>query len=120
MTEDFYQKFKEEKEKVEKFYAGLGEVWCPYLKEKIIFNSKGKEHLKFKGRQRARSCEDQYSRFRILKYAPEIVQKSHTVQGLNKTKIFENIRSNQRNEKILVSVVYYEFVSVEKENIRIE
>ncbi|KKU67881.1 MAG: hypothetical protein UX89_C0011G0004 [Parcubacteria group bacterium GW2011_GWA2_47_16] len=46
------------KEEGEKFYKNLGEIYCPYLKDKVSFNTQGLEHLKFKRRERARPVED--------------------------------------------------------------
>jgi len=52
------QDFKEVKAKAESFYETIGEVHCPYLKEKIAFNAKGLRHLKFKSDRQARSREE--------------------------------------------------------------
>jgi hypothetical protein len=89
------------------------------LREKVIFNSKGWEHLKFKEKYKARSQSDQYVKFKILKNAPEIIKKSHTLQGFYKTKFFELIRSNHKNERLLIDVTYFEFVSVINETTRV-
>jgi hypothetical protein len=96
------------------------EIWCPYLKQKIIFNSKGKEHLKFKEKHKARLVYDQYIRMKLLKFAPIIVQDSKTLQGINETKTFELNRSNHRNEYNLVDTTYYEFIAVIDKKVRIK
>ena len=44
------EQFNKLKLKSEEFYKSIGEVHCPYFKEKIIFNAKGLEHLKFKSK----------------------------------------------------------------------
>jgi len=111
--------FKKVKESSESLYSDIGEVWCPYLKEKVIFNAKGKEHLKFKSKNKARSLSDQYVRFKILKYAPEVIKNSHTIQGFNSTKSFEVMRSNHLNERFLVDVIYFEFIAVLGEKVRV-
>ncbi len=97
-------------------YKSLKEIYCPYFKEKISFNSQGLEHLKFKRREKARPVEDQYMRFKLIHLAPEILKMSHTVQGILETKKFERIRIHGRTEDILKSVSYYEFISVIKRN----
>ena len=112
--------FNKIKETSEQLYSTLGEVWCPFLKQKIIFNAKGKEHIKFKNKHRARLVYDQYIRFKLLKFAPFVIQDSNTLQGINETKIFELNRSNQRNEYILADVTYYEFIAVIERRIRIK
>ena len=111
-TEPDIEKFNLTKEKGEALYKSLGEVQCPFFNEKVIFNAKGLEHLKFKEKNHARSREDQYIRFKILKHAPEILKLSRTVQGVSEQKVFELVRSNQRNELVLVDAMYYEFVAV--------
>ncbi len=114
------EEFEEVKEKGEALYKILGEIYCPYFKEKIIFNAKGIEHLKFKSKNHARARDDQYIRLRLLHLAPKILKLSGTIQGFSERKVFELNRSNHRNEKKLVDVVYYEFVAVlEKVRVRI-
>jgi len=106
------EQFNKLKIKNEELYKLIGEVHCPYFKEKIIFNAKGLEHLKFKSKNHARSKDDQYIRLRLLHLAPKILKLSNTVQGFSERKFFELNRSNHRNEKILINVIYYEFVAV--------
>ena len=103
----------------EEKYSQFGEVNNPYLQGKVIFNAKGREHLKFKAKHRARSHQDQWIRFKLLKFAPEVIKLSRTLQGIAKAKSFELNRSNQRNEMILTDVIYYEFISVIDERIRV-
>lgn len=114
------EEFDKIKSKNEELYKSLGEVYCPYFKEKIIFNTKGLEHLKFKTKNHARSRDDQYIRLKLLHLAPKILKLSSTIQGFSELKIFELNRSNHRNEKMLVDVNYYEFVAVlERVRVRI-
>jgi len=110
------EKFKEIKEKGEKFYKSLREVYCPYFKEKIVFNAQGLEHLKFKQREKARYEQDQYMRFYLIHLAPEVLKISNSVQGVWETKRFEYLKTNKKWENILKSVTYYEFVAVIKRN----
>ncbi len=116
MIEFTAQQFKEVKEKGEELYKSLGEVFCPYLKEKVSFGAQGLEHLKFKRREKARLEKDQYMRFKLLHLAPEILKSSHTVQGLLETKRLERIRTNSRTDTVLKPVTYYEFIAVLKRN----
>jgi hypothetical protein len=111
--------FEKRKTEAELFYSNIGEVYCPYLGEMVIFNAKGREHLKFHARHKIRPRADQYIRYRILKYAPEIIRSSRTLQGLSKTRSFERIRSNNRDERMLTEVAYYEFVAIMDEKIRV-
>jgi len=114
------KKFQEAKVSAEKFYVSINEVYCPFLKEKVNFNAKGLEHLKFKGRERARSQGDQYVRLRLISLAPKIISQSHTVQGLQETRGFERERSNGKWAQVVRNITYFEFIAViEKARVRI-
>lgn len=120
MSELSDEEFNKIKSNGEFFYKSITEVYSPYFKEKISFNAKGLEHLKFKSKNHSRSRDDQYIRLKLLHLAPKILKLSSTIQGFSERKIFELNRSNHRNEKILVDVVYYEFIAVlEKVRVRI-
>ncbi|MDP2642504.1 MAG: hypothetical protein Q8P62_01530 [Candidatus Peregrinibacteria bacterium] len=110
------EQFKEVKERGEMFYRLLCDVYCPYLKEKVSFGSHGLEHLKFKKREKARLEQDQYMRFKLLHFVPEILKLSHTLQGILETKKFERIRMHSRTDTVLKPVKYYEFIAVIKRN----
>lgn len=112
---DFTQEqFDEIKTKGEALYKSLGEVYCPYFKEKVVFNSYGLEHLKFKGRNKTRSQNDRYMRFKLLGKAPEVINLTHTLQGINVTQHFEKIRVHSRTDLVLKPVTYFEFVAIIK------
>lgn len=103
----------------EDFYKTIGPVFCPYFGEKIVFNAKGLKHLKFKSDRQARPYTEQYPRLKLLRLAPEILKKSHTVQGIWKIKRFEDQKTNSRWDHILKDVTYYEFIAV-LENVRVK
>lgn len=106
--------FEEIKEKGEKLYKEISKAYCPYFKEKILFNSQGLEHLKYKKRDRIRQIQDQYMRFKLLHLVPEILRLSHTLQGLLETKKFVKVRIHNRTDILLKSVNYYEFIALIK------
>jgi hypothetical protein len=116
MIEFTDQQFKEAKERGEELYKSLGEIFCPFLKEKVSFGAQGLEHLKFKRREKARLEKDQYMRFKLLHLAPEILKASHTLQGILETKKLERVRTNSRTDTVLKPVTYYEFIAVLKRN----
>ena len=109
------EKFESLKESTELLYKSIGEVQCPYFGEKISFNAQGLEHIKFRGRNRARNREDQYVRLRYLKLAPEVVKRSHTIQGISSMRKIERQRTNSRWELVMCQVDYYEFIAVLEE-----
>ena len=75
--------------------------------------------MKFKSERKARVRNDQYPRLKLLNFAPEILKQSHTVQGIWKTKKFEEQKINSRWEHIMKEVIFYEFIAV-LENVRIK
>ena len=106
------EKFKKIKSKAESYYKLIGQVYCPYFKEKVNFNVKGLNHIKLKSWAKARSRADQYMRLKLINLAPELVEKTHTLQGYSEAKEFEHKKINSRWENTLTTVYYYEFVAV--------
>ncbi|MBI5222457.1 MAG: hypothetical protein HY980_03100 [Candidatus Magasanikbacteria bacterium] len=111
--------FERTRKVAEEFYGTIGAVFCPYFDEKIVFNAKGLRHLKFKSDQQARPRGDQYVRLKLVRLAPEVLKKSHTVQGVWEVKRFEEQKTNSRWEHILKNVWFYEFIAV-LNNIRVK
>ncbi|MFA6340911.1 MAG: hypothetical protein WCX27_01575 [Candidatus Paceibacterota bacterium] len=108
--------FEKIKTKGEEVYKSISEIYCPYLGKTISFNTQGIEHLKFKRREKTRSIQDQYMRFKLIHLAPEVLKNSKTVQGILETKKFERTRVNSRTDTILKPVNYFEFIAVIKRN----
>jgi len=107
-----FKKFNKLKKESINFYNSLEKVKCPYFSDDISFNSKGMRHLKFKSWNKSRSVKDQYMRFKLLKYAPEIIKKSNTLQEVCQKKNFERIKTNTRWEDKAIEVNYYGFVAI--------
>ncbi len=106
------ERFEKAKVNAEDVYKTLTAIPCPYLKADVHFNAKGFEHLKFKSRDKARNRMDQYTRFKLVHIVPEIIRRSHTVQGIWETNEWESQKSHGRWEKRQRPVMYYEFVAV--------
>lgn len=106
------EKFNQVKRDAEERYIAIKSVRCPYFAEDIHFNSKGLDHLIFKGYNRTRPIQDQFARFRHLHLAPEIIRNSKTLQGVWTTQRFERIKRKNGWEKVLKLTTYYEFISV--------
>jgi hypothetical protein len=100
------------KASAEQYYKEIKDVYCPYLQEKVVFNAHGIEHLKFKGRNKARSNADQYVRLRLLRLAPVIIQKSHTLQERYECKRFETMKIGKKWETKMIEVTYYTFIAI--------
>ena len=55
---------------------------------------------------------DQYVRLKLLKLAPEIIKRSHTLQEIFYTQKFEKQTINSRWENRLMNVTFYGFVAI--------
>lgn len=108
MEEDF----EKVRKKAEEFYKSISAVYCPYFKERIVLNALGFEHIKLKSWKRPRLKEDQYMRLKLLKYIPQILENSKTVQGISQLKEFVRQKKYGRWEAVLTNVYYYEFIAV--------
>lgn len=93
-------------------YKANGSVHCPYLKTKVHFNARGFDHIRFKEWNKSRTKQEQYVRLKLVKLVPEILSKSHTVQGVWDTQDWERQKKHGKWEKIMRRVTYYEFVAV--------
>jgi hypothetical protein len=113
------ENFEHFKEAALVYYNSIKAVKCPYLNKMVNFNARGKEHLLFNGRRKARSQKEQQTRLRLLRHAPEIISNSKTLQGYSEQKVFELNRSNHRNEYILTEALFYEFIAIIDKKIRI-
>ncbi|OGN09446.1 MAG: hypothetical protein A3C61_01225 [Candidatus Yanofskybacteria bacterium RIFCSPHIGHO2_02_FULL_39_10] len=109
------EEFEKIRSNFELGYKAIKEVRCPYFTGPVVFNAMGLEHLKFMRKNHARPRNEQLLRMRLFPLAPEIVSLSQTIQGITYTKHFENLRTNQRYQSILLPVYYYEFVAILKD-----
>lgn len=106
------ERFNKVRQEAEALYKSIGDIYCPYLKDKIAFNAKGLDHIKFKEWDKARSMVDQYIRLRLVKLAPEIIKQSHTLQEFYETNRLERQKINSRWESRSIKVRYYGFVAI--------
>lgn len=111
--------FNHAKEKAALLYRAAHEVYCPYFKDKVFLNRKGWKHILFKRDDKQRSQADQYTRFVLLKWVPDILKTSHNVQGLKETLEWCKQWKHNRWESIPKKVLYFEFIAV-RGNVRIK
>ena len=108
------EQFKKAEARATEYYREIKEIHCPYFGGKISFNRKGLDHIKFKRWNHARPRKDQYVRFKLFQYVPEVIRRSHTLQGVKKTETFERVKVNSRWEQKMLPVEYHEFIAVLK------
>lgn len=61
------------------WYKNIKEIYCPYLKTNIIFNSQGIHHLKYNGRGKLRSLNDRIRRLHLINYSLNIIKNAKSV-----------------------------------------
>jgi len=108
------EEFQQVLHKAQTFYSATSHVYCPYFRQPVQLNAQGFEHVRHKTWNRGRERRDQFMRLKHLPEAPIILQLSHTVQGIQTTTEWERRHRHGRWEKLLVHVIYYEFVAVLK------
>ncbi len=106
------EQFEELKKNVELSYQKFGDVWCPFLQSQVTFNAKGFDHLSLKRWNHSRNRDDQWTRLKLLHLAPEVIRKSHTLQGLAEGNKFERVKVHNKWETRMVHVSYYEFIAL--------
>ena len=92
---NFMQNYNKLKNQAYKKYKGIEEVYCPYLKTQVRFNSKGFWHT---GRNKKRLRPVQLLRFKLLLFAVKLLKITATLQEI------ETIRKKRR--------VYYGFIAI--------
>ncbi len=107
------EEFDAVKAQAEAEYAKFPEVTCPAI-GKVAFNTKGLDHLRMKRWNHARPKGDQFGRLKLLHLAPEVLKKSHTIQGLDEGNRMERIKIRGKWKTVMQWVAYYEFISVLK------
>ena len=112
------RKYEKASREAETYYKAIKSVNCPYLEGEIVFNTLGWEHLRFKSLRHARTHRDQYIRFRLLKFAPEILKMSRTLQGISKRNNMERQKIRGKWQVVMKEVTYYEFIAVIEEKTR--
>jgi len=106
------KEFGHVRQTAEDTYLRIGHLNCPYFKESVHFNTEGFRHLVFKRWNRGRDRHDQFMRLKHISCAAEILRLSRTVQGILETHEWKRRHRHGRWEKVLVTVIYYEFLAV--------
>ena len=72
--------YKQAKNRAEIFYDRVKKIYCPALKTDVRFTSVGFHHLRYDGSLKERKKDVQLAKFRFLKDATEVLEKSNTIQ----------------------------------------
>jgi len=86
------------REKTRSLYSEIGEIHCPFFKGKVVFNSEGFNHIRYKGDRKERLWGDQKIRYELFHFAPEIIRDSKTLQEYDEKNLFVEVKKNKRTE----------------------
>jgi len=106
------EEFEAIRTQAESTYRGIGSTFCPFFGEKVNFNIEGLKHLKLKAWNKARPRRDQFMRLKLIRFAPDILKQSRTLQGIWETKLPIRRKRHGIWESLFTSVTYYEFIAV--------
>ena len=81
-----------------KKYKHIKPVYCPYLKQQVVFTGRGFWHMIYTGRNRKRETRSQVLRFQLLPFAVKILSVTSTLQ---------EIEANSKRR-----VTYYGFIAI--------
>lgn len=64
------------KDEIRELYKSVGSLWCPAVKDNVVFNAHGWKHLSFRRNGRRRDPEDLKLRHRLFKNVHDVVKSS--------------------------------------------
>ena len=73
---DNFKKFLQEKHN---WYKNIGLVYCPILKENIIFNAKGFYHLRYHSSNKERTVAEQIYKINLLPLVIPVIKKAKDI-----------------------------------------
>lgn len=81
-----FKRFLEEKRA---WYKNVGEVYCPILKEWVVFNSRGFYHLRYDTNGKSRSIAEQIYKLRLLPLVIPVIKNAVSVFDYKKDQYSE-------------------------------
>jgi len=114
------------------WYKSIKKIYCPCLKENVVFNSKGFYHLKYDSFGKARSKKEQMYKIGLLPLSVPVIVSTKKIyrytpkyysKKLNKYVEFWALREIVGKQKIIVTVIlrkigngHLTFYSIMKKN----
>lgn len=102
--------FNERKEKARGIYSAQKNIYNPYLKADVIFNSDGFHHLQFSAR-RERDKKEQLLKFSLLPLAIGVIRNAGTLQEYRKGLIASGKKASDGFTR-MKEAEYWGFVAV--------
>jgi len=101
-----------QKNKTYKQYKKIRQVFCPYLKTNVIFNSNGFRHLIHKNKSKKRDERTQLFRFKLLHLAPKLIRLTSTLQEEDSYISLISVKDHRKNLNRKKKVQYLGFIAI--------
>ena len=111
MEEDI-NKYQGLKEAAQELYNNINSVFSPALKEKIIFQAEGFNHIVFKKDHSERERSSQFLRFKLILLAKKLIELSTTYQEFEETIKEFAVKKYKRKIKENKAVKYWGIIAI--------
>ena len=106
------KRYNQLKDQAYRKYKRIGKIYCPYLKEKISFNSHGFRHMIYRNQKNKRDRKTQLMRFRLLPKAVKLLKLTTTIQEKGSYKSRARIRQRGVKKQRTKVTQYYDFIAI--------
>ena len=100
--------YKETKQNAKEFYTSIGMVWCPALKDRVVFNRLGFQHL-IRPKNIERPRREQRKRFALLPIARNIIENDDAITKRHQKVTTHIVKIHGARIPIRSYVNYWEF-----------
>lgn len=105
------KEFDRLKASTEEFYSNVNDITCPALNSKVYFTSEGFHHLRY-SKKKARTQEAQAAKFKLVKKAVLLLQKTTTIQEYSEREEEIHKKRNKKLTKAWSVVGYWGFIAI--------
>jgi len=106
------EEFEKLKTNTEAYYTSIAHIKCPALSDAMVhFTSEGFNHLKY-SKKKARSKVDQAAKFRLVKKAVVLLQKTTTIQEYSDRREEIHKKRYKKLSKEWSNVGYWGFIAI--------
>ncbi|MFH2022040.1 MAG: hypothetical protein ABIJ33_02025 [Patescibacteria group bacterium] len=104
--------YTQQKNQAYKKYKAVGGVYCPYLKEKVTFNSHGFRHMVYRNQKNKRDQKTQSMRFNLLPKAVKLLKLTTTIQEKDTYQSLVRSRQHGVEQRGTKATQYYGFIAI--------
>lgn len=94
------------------FYAQIKPVFCPHLKQQVVFTGKGFWHITYRSHGKKREESAQILRFRLIKKAVKLISTTSTIQEYNSVTSEIPMRDHGKKVMKLVTLQFFGYIAI--------